>query len=65
MGLIPGQGTKVLYVVRCTQNSMEICCMDQETQTGALYQPRGEGMEGDGREVEKGEEICIPMADSC
>ena len=42
-----------------------ICCMDQETQTRALYQPRGEGMEGDGREVEKGEEICIPMADSC
>ena len=39
--------------------------MDQETQTRALYQPRGEGMEGDGREVEKGEEICIPMADSC
>ena len=25
---------------------MEICCMAQETQTGALYQPRGVGWEG-------------------
>ena len=27
---------------------MGICCMAQETQTGALYQPRGGGM---GREM--------------
>ena len=39
--------------------------MAQETQTGALDQPRGVGLEGDGREVEKGGEIYIPMADSC
>ena len=25
---------------------MGICCMSQETQTGALYQPRGVGQEG-------------------
>ena len=31
---------------------MGICCMAQETQTGA--QPRGVGWEGDGREVQKG-----------
>ena len=36
--------------------------MAQETPTGAVYQPRGEG---DGREVQKGRDICIPMADSC
>ena len=36
------------------------CCMAQETQTGALYQPRGVG-----REVQKGGDISIPMADSC
>ena len=41
---------------------MGICCIAQETQTGALYQPRGVG---DGREVQKGGDICIPMADSC
>ena len=38
--------------------------MAQETQTGALYQPRGMGWRGDGREVQKGGDICIPMADS-
>ena len=27
--------------------------MAQETQTGALYQPRGVGGEGDGREIQK------------
>ena len=27
---------------------MGICCMAQETQTGAMYQPRGVGCEEDG-----------------
>ena len=44
---------------------MGICCTAQETQTGALYQPRGLGREGDGKEVQKGRDICIPMGDSC
>ena len=43
---------------------MGICCMAQETQTGVLYQPRGVGGEGDGREVQKVGDIGIPMADS-
>ena len=38
--------------------------MAQETQTGALNKPRGVGW-GDGREVHKGGDICIPVADSC
>ena len=38
--------------------------MSQETQTGALYQPRGVGWGGYGREVKEGRDICIPMADS-
>ena len=41
---------------------MGICCMAQETQTRSLYQPRGQE---DRREVQKGGDICIPMADSC
>ena len=41
---------------------MGIGCMTQGTQTRSLYQPRGEG---DGREVQKGGDICIPMADPC
>ena len=39
--------------------------MSQETQTGSLYQPRGVGWGGEGREVQKGGNICIPMADLC
>ena len=39
--------------------------MTQETQIRALYQPRGGDGEGDRRKVQKGGDICIPMADSC
>ena len=31
---------------------------------GSVSTQRG-GMEGDGREFQKGGDICIPMADSC
>ena len=37
--------------------------MSQETQTGALYQPRGVRWKGDGREVQNGGDICIPMGE--
>ena len=38
--------------------------MSQETQTGALYQPRGVGGGGIWEGVSKGGVIWIPMADS-
>ena len=44
---------------------MGICYMAQETQTGALYQPREVEWGGRWREFQKGGNICIPMADSC
>ena len=44
---------------------MGVCCMAQETQTGTLYQPGGWDEEGEGREAQKGGDICLPMADSC
>ena len=43
---------------------MGICCMAQETQTGALYQARGVGWEGKWEGGSKGGDVCIPMADS-
>ena len=43
---------------------MGICCMTQETQTGSIHLEGWEG-EGVGREVQKGGNICTPMADSC
>ena len=39
--------------------------MAQETQTGALFQPRGVRWVGDGRDVQRGGDIYISMADSC
>ena len=39
---------------------MEICCMTQEIQTGALYHLEGWNGEGNGREVQKG----MDMTDS-
>ena len=38
--------------------------MAKETQTGALYQPKGVVWGGRWREVQKGGDIRIPMADS-
>ena len=43
---------------------MGICCLAQETQTGAVYQPSGVDGEENGREVQKGGNICLPVADS-
>ena len=59
------EGVKWKLTLPCVNKEpMRTCCMDQETQTGALYQSRGVGW---GRRWEGGskEDICIPMADSC
>ena len=39
--------------------------MAQEIQTGALYHLEGWDAVRNGREVQKGGDIFIPMADSC
>ena len=44
---------------------MGICCMIQETQTGALWQAEGWDGEGDGMDVREGGDMGVPMADSC
>ena len=44
---------------------MGIYYMAQETQTGICVNLEPWDGEGDGREVQKGGDICIPMADSC
>ena len=38
--------------------------MAQETQTGLCINIEGWDEKGDGRKVQKGGDICIPMADS-
>ena len=44
---------------------MGICCMSQESQIGALYQSKEVEWGGDGRDIQEGEDVCIPMADLC
>ena len=44
---------------------MEISCMTQGTETGALWQAEGWDGEGDGMEVQEGGDMGVPMADSC
>ena len=43
---------------------MGICYVIQGTQIEPLWQLEGWDGEGDGREVQKGGDICIPMADA-
>ena len=39
---------------------MDICCMAQETQIGALYQPRGVGWGGREEEASRGRAYMYP-----
>ena len=46
------------YITICKIDIQQrICCMAQETQTGALNQSRGVCRKGDGKEVQKGGDI--------
>ena len=44
---------------------MEICCMFRKLKQGVLITPEGWVGEENGREVQKGGDIRIPLADSC
>ena len=60
-----GKSNMETYIGMCKIDSQRgICCMAQETQTGALYQLRGVGWEGSWEGVSKRRVICILMADS-
>ena len=39
--------------------------MSQESQIGALYQSKEVEWGGDGRDIQEGGDVCIPMADLC
>ena len=57
-----GKSNIKTYITICKIDTNRICCMAQGTQTGSLCPSRGAE---DGREIQKGEDICIPIADSC
>ena len=44
---------------------MGICCRLWKLKQGLCINLEGWDGAGDGREVQKGRDICIPMADAC
>ena len=57
-GSIPGQGAKIPYALWPRNQNREL-------KPGLCNSLEGWGVEGDGREVQEGGDICILMADSC
>ena len=53
------------YTTICKIDSNRNLLYISETQIGALYKPEAWNGKVDGREAQKGGDICIPMADSC
>ena len=61
-----GKSNMATYITVCKIDSQrEFAVWLRKLKTGAQYQSRGVGWEGDGREIQKGGDVCIPMADSC
>ena len=55
------------YITICKidrQQEFAVWLRKLEQGLGWLYQPRVWDGEGDGREVQKGDDICVPVADS-
>ena len=56
----------VTSITRCnTDSQWEFAVCLRKLKQGLCINPEGWGGEGDGREVQKGEDKCIPMAASC
>ena len=54
-GEVSGKSNRETYITICKiEKPIGICCIAQETQTGALYQPRGMGFEGNWEGSSKG-----------
>ena len=62
-----------MYGESNTETYITICKIDSQWEFAVclrklkrvLYQPRGWDWEGYGRVIQKGGDICLPMADSC
>ena len=58
-----GKRNMEIYITICIiDRQWEFAVCLRKLKQGLGYQPRGEG---DGREVQKGGDVYIPMADSC
>ena len=61
-----GKSNMETYITICKIDSQwEFAVRLRKLKQGLCINLEGWDGEGDGREVQKGEDICIPMADSC
>ena len=66
MGEKGGEGNMETYIIICKIGSQrEFAVWLRKLKQGLCFNLEGWDGEGDGREVQKGRDICIPMADSC
>ena len=65
-GEMYGESNMETYIAICKINSQwEFVVCLRELKQGLCINLEGWNGEGDGREVQEGEDICIAMADSC
>ena len=61
-----GKSNMDIYITICkTVGQWEFAVWLRKLKQGLCVNPEGWSGEGDGREGQKGEERCVPMADSC
>ena len=61
-----GKSNMETYMTTCKiDGQWELAVWLRKLKQGLCINLEGWGGEGDGREVQRGEDICIPMADSC
>ena len=61
-----GKSNMETHITVCKINSQrEFAVWPRKLKQELCINREGWGGEGDGREVQKGRNICIPMADSC
>ena len=61
-----GEGNMETYITICKIDSQqEFAVSLRKLKQGVCINLEGWDGEGDGREVQKGGDMCIPMADSC
>ena len=61
-----GKSNMKTYIAICKiDRQWEFAVCLGELKQGLCINLKGWDGEGDGREVQKGEDICIPMVDSC
>ena len=65
-GEMYGQSNMETYITICKiESQWEFAVWPRELKQGLCINLEGCDVEGDGREVQEGGDICIPMADSC